>query len=325
MNLPHSRKHRLLALAMLLAAAVCALCWIVVVRPQRVRVREGLDAVAQGRRSLAQRGWSARREDLEQLLQARLRVLEGEGPRKPGLRPRAEAVREHATAQFQERLRSRYKSPESFVRNATNIDFREAFNGLQRRLAGEGIWLAPKLLGLAEDSSHPYTYQMLLQVWTLERLFDRVLASHLRVVTDPAVQVRTPQGDKAAARVALQPVVAYLLDGDAQTPDLLGIPVRIRVAGELAEVREFIVSLTAEDEFLPPAGLELFARAPDGEPGDAAEAGGGRVELDLTCCAFFAFPGPGTSASASPRGPVRGAPGAGSPAPATTSGEEAIP
>ena len=64
------------------------------------------------------------------------------------------------------------------------------FNRLQQKLAARNIRLAPRVLHLAEDSSSPYTYQLMLQAWTLDLLTDLILDSGLRIRTDPAVTVK---------------------------------------------------------------------------------------------------------------------------------------
>jgi hypothetical protein len=163
---------------------------------------------------------------------------------------------------------------------------------MQRRLAEQGIWVASEVLNLAEDTSVPYTYQLLLQVWTLERLMDLVLENHLRVVTDPTVRVRTGGGEKAAARIALQPLAAYYLEEGTPVPWLLGVPVRLRLAGQVGEVRAFVLSLTAAGSFLPAVNVEVYAVDPRTQRGGSPESGAAAsVELDITCSGFFAFPG----------------------------------
>jgi len=285
-------KYQVLAAVMLLVAVLCLLIWLVGVRPHRVRAREELGSLVDKRKSLRKRGWPLDREVLERLLGERTRLLDGAGAGAPGLKLRSEQVQQHATAMFRNRIQKEFQNPESSIRNASNIDFREAFNVLQRRLAGEGIWVAPEVLNLSEESSVPYTYQLLLQVWTLERLADLVLANHLSVLAEPTVKVRTGGGEQAAARIALQPIVAYYLESESPLPYLLGIPVRVRLSGELADVRRFLMALTAGDTFLPPVQAEVYAEDPRGLRGRADEPdSGGKVILDVTCSAFFAFPG----------------------------------
>jgi hypothetical protein len=68
--------------------------------------------------------------------------------------------------------------------------------------------------------------------------------------------------------------------------------VRLRLSGQVGEVREFVLSLTSAGNFLPPVNVELYAEDPRLAKGRPPESGGpGRVELDVTCSAFFAFPG----------------------------------
>jgi hypothetical protein len=297
-------RHRVLALAMLIVGVVSALAWLLVVRPQQRQAREGVEGLAEKRTSLRQRGWPLDQERLERLLAERTGVLDGDGQGQPGLKLRAEQVRQYATAAFRERVQSGYQSPEAFVRNASNIDFREAFNRLQRRLAGEGVWLAPEVLNLSEDSSVPYAYQLLLQVWTLERLSDLVLQNHLQVLADRTIKVRGASGDPGAARISMEPIVAYYLEEGSPAPYLLGIPVRLRLAGQVSDVRAFLLALTADGNFLPAMDVELYAEDPGVQRTRTPETGGmGRVELDITCSGFFAFPGgdaPAVKPAASP-------------------------
>ena len=216
-------RHRLLAVIMLIAVALAALAWLVVVRPQRQQWRDGLKLLDEKRSALQRRGWTLDQAKLQQFLDSRMLVLDGNGAAEPGLKLRAEQVQQHAAAMFRERIQKGFQTPDGFVRNAANIDFREAFTDLQRRLAGDGIHLAPEVLHLSEDSSLPYTYQLLLQVWTLDRLVDLVLENHLQVMTDPKAKVRTATGELPAARITMQPIVAYYLE--AASP-LVGARIR---------------------------------------------------------------------------------------------------
>jgi hypothetical protein len=287
-------RRRLLAAVMLVAAALAALAWLVVVRPQRQQRRDGLDLLAEKRKALQRRGWPLDQEKLQQLLDSRTRVLEGDGAGQPGLKLRAEQVQQHATAMFRQRLQEKddFKTADVFIRKASNIDFREAFNGLQKRLASDGILLVPELLHLAEDSSFPYTYQLLLQVWTLERAVELVRENRLQVLTDPKVKVRTDGGEQAAARITMQPIVAYYLEAGSPLPYLLAVPVRMHVAGQIDDVHAFILALTVAGNFLPPEHVEIYAEEPRIQCTRTPENGGpGRVVLDITCSGFFAFPG----------------------------------
>ena len=285
-------RHRLLAVIMLVAAALAALAWLLVVRPQRQERRDGLDMLAEKRTSLQRRGWPLDQGRLQDLLDSRTRVLEGRGAGEPGLKLRAEQVQQHAIAMFSQRVQKEFQSADGFVRNASNIDFREAFTDLQRRLAGDGIQVAPEVLHLAEDSSFPYTYQLLLQVWTLERLVDLVLENHLQVVTDPKVKVRTGAGEQGAARITMQPIVAYYLETTSPLPYLLAVPIRVHVTGQVGDVRSFVQALTSAGNFLPPEHIEMYAEEPRVQRTRTVENGGpGRVVLDITCNSFFTFPG----------------------------------
>ncbi|NLF19122.1 MAG: hypothetical protein GX595_17985 [Lentisphaerae bacterium] len=297
------QRYRLLAAVMMVAAVGCLLFWWLAVRPYRLQVEDELQSLDKKRTSLRQRGWSQDRAALEQLLQARTERLEGSGPATPGLRRRAEQVRQIASAMFQERIQRDFQTPEGFVRHASNIDFREAFNALQRRLAAEDIWVAPEVLKLSEESSSPYTYQLLLQVWTLERLSEVIREHRLEVLTEARVKVRSGSGDRAAARLAFEPIVAYYLTPDHPLPCLLGIPVRARLRGQPSDVRDFLTALTAAGVFLPPVQAEIYAEDPSRPVAVAADGtGGGRVELDVTCSAFFVFPGGDTPPPLRPAG-----------------------
>jgi hypothetical protein len=275
-----------------IVAALAALAWLAVVRPQRQERRDGISLLAEKRTSLQRRGWPLDQGKLQQLLDSRTRLLEGNGAGEPGLKLRAEQVRQHATAMFRERVQKDFQTADGFVRNASNIDFRQAFTDVQRRLAGDGIHVASEVLHLAEDSSFPYTYQLLLQVWTLERLVDLVLENHLQVLTDAKIKVRTAAGDSAAARITMQPIVAYYLEAGSPLPYLLAVPVRIHVGGQIGDVRSFVLALTASGNFLPPENVEVYAEDPRLQSTRTPENGGpGRVVLDITCTGFFAFPG----------------------------------
>lgn len=284
-------KHKTLIAAMTAVLLLCACGWILLVRPRQQLVNEGIETLSRKRESLRKRGWPLDRERLEVLLEERRRILEGDGRALAGLNARSEQVLHHATSLFRPQIQSRFGSDELFVRNASNIDFREAFNQLQHRCAGEGIWLAPEVLNLSETASTPYTYQVLLQVWTLDRLVDLVLDHRLLVAAHGGVEVSAGRRRHPAAGISMRPVKAYYLSAGSRQPYLVEIPVHMRLEGDLADVRQFLGSLVTETDFIPPMHAEIYAADP-GDDANRTDTGVliQRVTLDVVCSSFFQFP-----------------------------------
>ena len=284
--------YRTLGASTLFVIVACWVSWFLLVRPLRQAVRDSREEVASKRRSLTKRGWPLQRQKLEGLLAERKRLLEGDGKDDPGLEARSEQVLYHATSMFRERIRQSFASELSFVKNASNIDFREAFNHLLRQAAAKNIWLSPKVLNLSEETSSPYTYQMLLQVWTVERLLDKVLDARLLVAAHESEKVKVGNYVHPAAKVEVQPIKAYYLTADGGQPYLLEVPVRLMLKGRINDVRNFLATLTAAPDFLPPMHVEILAEAPKPAKRKKEDEtmGPDDVRMHVICSAFFAFP-----------------------------------
>lgn len=305
-----SPRHRALALVALLLAALASCAWLFVVRPLRQGVEETAAALVEKRNSLRKRGWPLEPDHLASLLADRRRVLEGDGQRgDPGLTARSEQVLARATAMFRERVRKQFGTDETFLRNASNIDFQEALDALRRRCLAENIRLAPEVLNLSDETSTPYTYQLLLQVWTVDRLVDLVLDHRLRVGTDPGIRARAGDHEHPAAKIRVQQIKAYYTDSDSRQPYALEVPVQMTLRGEMGDVRRFLLALVTAPDFLPPVRFEFYAADPaEAGRGSGIEAQAAEVLLDVTCSAFFAFPQGGAQAR-DPGKPAAGSPG----------------
>jgi hypothetical protein len=287
-------QHKQLAVVMAVVAVACLGVYFFVVAPRKRENAALREEAATLRKRLRKAGWPLRADRLEAALADMKKRLEGppgrklDNPDAEGVKARAERVLAHAGAMFAPRIRRQFGTTEDFILNVSRLDFQMEFNRLQQKLSAAGIHLSPKLLGLAEDSSSPYTYQLMLQVWTLDLLADLLRDSGLAVCTNPAVTVRGESGKHPAARITMLPPVAYTVRRDDERPYLLEFPVRLQLTGTVEAAMKFIRSLTAGGNFLPVGHMQIFTEPP---PRPDLRKGGtiqvDTIRIDLECSAFF--------------------------------------
>ena len=288
-------QHRRLSGAMIAVVACSLLAYLFLARPRSKDVADIRHALEDKQRRLARAGWPLDAERLEALDANMKRQLEGNSRRRPGTareatgtRSRAELVFREATSNFDSKVEELFGSTELFVKGVSRLDYEEEFSRLKQGLEAKGIFLAEEILNLGESTSSPYTYQLVLQVWTLDMLVNLALENQLQLVSAPGVSVASRAGEKRAAQVVVLPMRAYYLDRDDDEPYVLEFPVRMSLECRLHNLVEFLQCLHAEGRFLPVRHMELFT----GYPGDqrCLENGHVRVEqlrVELECSTFF--------------------------------------
>ncbi len=286
-------QHRKLASFAFLAIVGWALSFLFVTKPKREEVDELRSSLGETQRRLSRSGWPLDSERLEKLLTEMKGELEGkrraENAREAdGTKERGLLLLRDATSVFDERIMSQFGSAEMFRKGVSRLDYQEEFNRLQQVLESKGVVIAEDVLHMGEETSSPYTYQLVLQVWTLEILTRLALDSGMRFATDRRVMVDTRSGKRPAAKLSVFPVRGHFLYEEDPLPYLIEFPVRMTLRGRPAQLVAFLQSLHADGRFLPVARLELFTESPDTE----SDSGKRRVRVDrvtveLECCAFF--------------------------------------
>jgi len=296
---PWPAQHRNLAVILSTAVLVAGLVYMFVSRPKKRGVAELRRELEEKQMRLVRRGWPLNSERLRELLQEMTGALDGKGKRTPrrareakGIRNRADLVLRECTSTFDAKLKL-FETTDQFVKIVSRLDYQEEFNRLTQELANEGIVLDERILKLGEETSSPYTYQLVLHIWTVEMLVKLALEHDLTFVTDSSV---IPPGLKGQGRspawITVLPMQAYLVKPSDKRPYLLEFPVRIGVEGTLANVGAFLGALQTEERFLPCSHFELTTR----QPRKAKVSKNGRVRVDevvveLECSSFFSVPG----------------------------------
>ncbi|MBT3377677.1 MAG: hypothetical protein HN742_42165 [Lentisphaerae bacterium] len=311
---PWPAQHRNLAVGLTIAVVAVGLVYMFVSRPKKRDVADLRGELEEKQMRLVRRGWPLNSERLGELLKEMNRDLDGKGGRAPkrardarGIKNRADLVLSECTSTFDGKVREQFGTTADFVRGVSRLDYQEEFNRLTQEFGNRGIILDERILKLGEETSSPYTYQLVLHIWTVEMLVKLALEHKLTFLTGPPVA-----GGGAArvgpAQITVMPMQAYLVERADKSPYLLEFPVRMRVKGALVDVGAFLGALQSEERFLPCSHFELTTEQPTKETVDKE----GRVRIsqvmvELECCAFFSIPGGGNAQSGRSGGRLPGA------------------
>jgi hypothetical protein len=176
-----------------------------------------------------------------------------------GLRKKAEALLEHATGMFTQKIANDYGDVNNFVTKASQTEYKDLYDRTDSMLQGMRVLLEPSIFGMDESTAEPDKYQMILKLWTVQEVVLRAHKNKLRVANDPSL---TRAGLGRPSKVSVLPMIPYCLDPQDKEPYLLEFPVRLEVEGSLENFIKFAQSLQNEDCFLPMKQMELLAERP---------------------------------------------------------------
>lgn len=209
-------------------------------------------------------------------------------------------VLEHATSMFDERIKREYTDISTFMNQVSRIVYRDELDELTRRLSDKQIILAPEVLGIGEDSDEEETYQLLLKVWTIDRIVSVVEKNGLYVqrrqlASAGEAPVRTPfglgGGGRFASEITVLPTRSYILHKDDKAPYVLEFPIQIRVQGSLPTVCNAIRDLQADGNFLTVNRIVLETENPllmgQRQPGDDGILRTRNVSVLLEVSSYF--------------------------------------
>ncbi len=291
-------QHRIALVAFgLLFLAAAAAHWFLV-RPLKLALAENAEEIAKKETRLQRTGLPLDASLLEEeirFLDAQLNGARGQ----PGLLATTRLVLDTSTRMFMDRVAAQYGTAEQFRRNADRVFFQSDFSRISLKLAERNILLEPGVLGLSDESPSPYIYQLLLRIWTAERLADLAAEAGLTVA---------PVAGGKAADLRLLEVRGYKLNEADKLPYLIELPVQATLLGEMPQVKSFLRSLTAGGNFLPASQVELFADDPARQvyhDGTNVKVTG--LRLRVQCSAFFLLsaavsPAPGEGSATIPAG-----------------------
>lgn len=290
------RQHRNLAGVVVFLLLAYGGVYLFVVRPKDQEVADARGALQETREKLQKTGWPLEAERLGRLLEDMEKNLEGPRGKTPGdarsatgIKRKAELILKDATTMFAPRIGKLFPSSHDFVNEVSLLDYQEEFAHMERRFRNDDVVLAKDMLGLWEDTSSPYTYQLLLQIWTLDELVGLALKNELKPVKTPLVRVNAETGARQASQLTVLPVRAYFLDPEDKDPYVLEFPVRLTLAGRLSDFCNFLSALHRDGRFLPVSRMELKTDSPAGRPrlDRDGNARVDHVEVDLECSSFF--------------------------------------
>ena len=276
--------HQYILLAALLAIALQVLFYIFLLRPriaEHASAHKELDRMQQ---RLAKSNWPQDAGKLKQLLEEHRTLLKGD-QQKPGIEKQTAQLLAQTSRMYDARIREFYGNKVDFYRNVSRLDFQEEFNRLQTRLQTLGIVLQPSALNLTEDTTSAYNYQLMLQLWTLEKICTLFHAAGLQVKDLPIGTRKSSVG-----QIRLRPIQAFFREEKAERPFLLEIPVVLTLSGTLEQFLSYCASLQSDDVFLGVKEFALIA-LPPGSP-EADEKGflkNGLLRLELVCAGYYHY------------------------------------
>lgn len=268
--------HQALLAAAIAVMAFQLLIYMLILRPQQSEVQDMKAAIDKKRQRLTGSEWPLQADKLEKfhaLLKERL-----EGP--AGMQKRYDDIMQRAGMTFHERIKENHHDAADFMRGVSRLDYQENFHRVQKLAAGFGVFLAPEVLKLAEDTATDHIYQAMLQIWTVESVLGLISSSGLKVVNHPDLRVEWEGTKHQVAQLSVETMEAYFADGRTDRPYLLEFPVRVTLAGQQDQFLSFLHSLDSDSVFLTVRRFECQLVP----PAAAAEA---PLQVDISCSAFF--------------------------------------
>ncbi len=280
-------QHRKAVAAFGLLFLVAAGAYWFLVRPIKLEYFDNAEEIAKKEKRLQRTGLPLDSALLQEEIDYLDRKLNGTNG-KPGVVGNTRQVLEASTAMFMGRVAQQYGTPELFRRNADRVFFQSDFSRIELKLAERNVFLVPAVLGISDESSSPYIYQLILRIWTVERLADLAAEAGLTVATVPKVEIERKGEKVMAADIRSLEVRGYTLADTDKLPYLVEFPVQANLLGDLEQVKTFLRKLTSGGNFLPASQVEIFAddpALPKYHDGRQVRVTG--VRLRVRCSAFF--------------------------------------
>ena len=282
------QEHRNLLAAAGLFVVFVGIAYVVFFRARIQELSDSRRALAKTQKKLQETSWPNDAGRLKRLLDGYKRDLEGTKT-KQGLKQLAETTLEHCTSLFSEKIKDAYGNDDNFKEKASQVEFKDEIDKLDSYLQGKGIFLAKTIFGLDETSLDSSKYQMLLKVWTTEKIVNLALEHKLTVgVSFKKEDKAGPRNDKRGALITALPINSYILNSGDKQPYLLEIPIKITVAGNMSRFLDFAEALQSEETFLPMTRLEIQSFPPGDSKGNAEGfLVHDRIQATIVCSAFY--------------------------------------
>jgi hypothetical protein len=271
----HPPHRNLLAIAIILV--VCAFAYYYFV------LRPNVSELARLRETVSVKRAELRRRSLTEDAKRLGLLLEQCQQRNQSLQQRSDQVLRRSTKMFAQKINHMYGSVQEFCDTASRLDFQEEFIEIERGFRDQGILMAPEVSGIGENTFSTQTYQLLLQLWTLEKVVNLATENHLATTRSNRFTALDDNGrPMPAAKIKVMPMLSYVLEEKGQIPYVLELPVQVRLEGSMANLRAFLIALQEGDNFLPVSRVELSKCLPRGGDSQADQ-----VTIDLECSSFF--------------------------------------
>lgn len=284
------KKHRALLFVTVGFAFAAAGFYLYVLRPRSQEVRRLEDNVLSETQHLRDRGWPVDYERLTVIQAAKEREL-------TMLKTRVETILDLATSTFSEPIHDRFENRANFIKHVSRLDFQEYYVQIERDLAAKGVVVAEQMLNIGENSVSPEIYQLVLQLWTLERVASMALEHGLTPMRVPIkVEVQDPMAPDGAAgpgaeiqyvtryvsKIQLAAVRAYVLNPEDEEPYVLEFPIKLSLRCTSDDLGRFLAALHADNTFIPLNHIEI-RKVPPFERQVTPDL----LTVDLECSVFF--------------------------------------
>ncbi|HBC85999.1 MAG TPA: hypothetical protein DCZ94_03500 [Lentisphaeria bacterium] len=292
------RQHVRLFIALLIMLVVLVATHILFVRPLAVKVRSDRAYISNTKNELGHSGWPLDPGRLETYVQLKKTELEGGRPdgalkdkkEITGIKQKSQQILQRCTGTLSSSVKKIFETHSDFTHDVTRLDYQEEYNNLEIKLASRDIYLSESILGLGEKTQTQNIYQLVLQVWVLDKLTTLVTQSGLRVQADDKVIIQDEKGrKKPAARLQFMPVTEYRLYDEDKSPYVMAIPIRLALYGTVESLYSFLGKIQSGDNFFPVSQIQM-SLVPDIRNDDTQLSVEARIiKVEIECSAFY-FP-----------------------------------
>ena len=291
------KPHQILLLVALILAGVQVAVYFLLLKPQSDAVQEITESIDDLRSTMKSGKWPWDNVLLEKHLKE-LRKEAGGDAKGGGKRPdRLERARKMMGGTFHANIQKLY-DPEGkteikivdFMANATRLDYQAEYDRVDKALKQRNIFLSKEVLGIGPDAQGTYMYQMLMRIWTVEKLCQLAAENELAVCMEngTAKNVGRGRGVKPIAHIVSYLPRAYYELPISERPYLIDFPVEIDVEGTLEACMDYLHALDSDTVCMPPIHYEIISNPPTEKKGD--DEGWvklGKVRMRLVCSSYL--------------------------------------
>lgn len=188
---------------------------------------------------------------------------------------------------YDNKISKYYGSRKDFYINVSRLDYQEEFNKLNRKLLEDQIISAANSLNLSEQSFSYFNYQLMLQLWTIEAVYQKFSQAEL------SLQNPLNEGSDEEIhqeKLHIGEIKAFYRNKKDEKPYLLEIPVNLTLYGNLKQIQNFCQKLQDKDTFLGLRNFSLTALPPtDLAVDDENLLQNGILRLEISCSGFYSY------------------------------------